>query len=964
MVTDAPLSNGTPAEMPESGGTDNSGHRRNSTEPDPQALVIESLRSQVQDLFSQVTQLNNKLVQSYDRVSMLEDDLHIASSNIRSSSLKISQLELERSQHLSALNTGLLVEKSQVTAELTRLMEKATEEASQRGQAENARADIEKDLDDLSASLFSQANAMVAEARLARAISERKVEHAELALKGAEDAVATMQQKLQTLQEEKEVSDRQAEDMRIIMGKGKWVQRNTLNGASVSVPRLFSSHLPYQEFLLFVAHLRSIHLSSPTPPAMSTLLPLPFLARLLTEDSYVFLSSLFFVQMLTSLCLYLSDPTVRLDLAPSLNWLSRRSVLAAIHNSQLIIEPVSTTTLMNELMSPSSSSFTIPTTSNTLPIIPCALCGIPIFPDIQSNQPAHTRSISHPLTLSRSWSSTGSHSSTASWSTSSIFKSYTPTSLSVHSQLTPSSQSRGSSQALPIQQVHIFRLSVTSTPTQAVSVPASRPLTTSTSPSYSQSTSKHISPQPTQSRSQSTVYPLCANGWCLTRLRATCSLWAFIRTGVVDKVWEEEVPTPPAPAPSTLNGRGKDTKANKAASDKPPVPPRRRGLWSMASVLSERAASWGEGDKSKEKNKDKTPLPPPPSHPSAKHTHSPPSAVPPPLPKRSEGRGRNLPPEHTPAVIPAQPPPVNGATKVDEPRKSDEEASDLNLERPSIPTNDSTSPIPVAESDDGFATPTEDLASVSEQASPPRPVADVSTTQQVPELHPESPTPPPPPPLPTPQVAATVVESLPTASPAPPPLPRRAAARNRGAPSYISPPGPHATTTVAAAQTSPPAVVETEQAAADSSTGAPAAPSSAQPEAPTEGNPSTVPIPSELASAPDVAPGGESSETSNSQDGIGGNRGDEVLAPESQQQPMPTIAVSNEHTADSANGVVSETRGEAHVNESDRENAKGDNVENENTEVYIGDATWEERTWKELVKMRETLFWARVGCLR
>ena len=47
-----------------------------------------------------------------------------------------------------------------------------------------------------------------------------------------------------------------------------------------------------------------------------------------------------------------------------------------------------------------------------------------------------------------------------------------------------------------------------------------------------------------------------------------------------------------------------------------------------------------------------------------------------------------------------------------------------------------------------------------------------------------------------------------------------------------------------------------------------------------------------------------------------------------------------------------------------QENAKVDNVENENTEVYIGDATWEERTWKELVKMRETLFWARVGCLR
>jgi chromosome segregation ATPase len=178
-------------------------HQRNGTDPDAQAMVISSLRSQIQDLFSQVTQLNSKLVKSYDRVSDLEDDLHVASSNLRSSSLKISQLELERTQHLSALNTGLLVEKSHVTAELTRLMEKATEEAAQRGQAESARADIEKDLDDLSASLFGQANTMVAEARYGKALSERKVEEAERALKGAEEAVGIMQQQMQTLQAEK-----------------------------------------------------------------------------------------------------------------------------------------------------------------------------------------------------------------------------------------------------------------------------------------------------------------------------------------------------------------------------------------------------------------------------------------------------------------------------------------------------------------------------------------------------------------------------------------------------------------------------------------------------------------------------------------------------------------------------------------------------------------------------------------
>jgi len=253
---------------------------------DAQQMVITSLRAQIQDLVGQVTQLNNKLVKSYDRVSDLEDELHIGAAHLRNSSIKISQLELERSQHISALSTGLLVEKTHVTSELTRLMEKATDEAAQRGQAESARAAIEKDLDDLSASLFNQANTMVAEARYARHLSERKTEEAENALKGAEEAVSVMQQQLQELRQEKELAEMRARDIQASAGKTQWVEQR--DGVNITRSlRLLSSHSPYQEFLLFAAHLRSIHTSTPQLPSMSTLLTLPFLQRLLTEDSYV-----------------------------------------------------------------------------------------------------------------------------------------------------------------------------------------------------------------------------------------------------------------------------------------------------------------------------------------------------------------------------------------------------------------------------------------------------------------------------------------------------------------------------------------------------------------------------------------------------------------------------------------------------------------------------------------------------
>jgi hypothetical protein len=258
------------------------GRRRQSIDRDAQSQMIDSLREQVQDLFTQVTQLNNKLVKSYNRVSDLEDELHDTSQNFRTSSVKISQLELERTTHLSALNTGLLVEREQVTAELTRLMEKATDEAARRGQAESARAEIEKELDDLSAGLFHQANSMVAEARFARAQSERKADEAERSLKETEELVRLMQQQMQDLQEHKERAERKTQES----SSSSWITTSPPMAQAQSL-HFLGSHVPYQEFVAFLAHLRAIRPSSSQPPVMSALLQLPFLARLVTEDTYV-----------------------------------------------------------------------------------------------------------------------------------------------------------------------------------------------------------------------------------------------------------------------------------------------------------------------------------------------------------------------------------------------------------------------------------------------------------------------------------------------------------------------------------------------------------------------------------------------------------------------------------------------------------------------------------------------------
>ncbi|KAL1949096.1 hypothetical protein VTO73DRAFT_10902 [Trametes versicolor] len=896
-----------------------------NSDPDAQAMVIESLRAQVQDLFSQVTQLNNKLVRSYDRVSDLEDELHVTSSNLRQTTLKISQLELERTQHLSALSTGLLVEKSHVTTELNRLMERATEEAARRGQAESARHEIEQELDDLSAGLFNQANTMVAEARMAAARSARKLEETETALRGAEEIVGVLQAQMQALQAEKEQADVRVEEMRGRMGKGKWVDRSP-DGGRPHRQRLLSTHVPYHEFLVFISHLRAIRPASAQPPAMSTLLPLPLLARLVAEDS---------------------DPTVRLDLAPSLNWLSRRSVLAAIHNGQLTVEPMQFATLLEELAPPS-----IPASSHNTHIV-CALCGIPIYSN-SSDSPATT-----PTTPNAARS--GSQS--ASWSTA-LFKNVRAGDITLPTSFT--GNGRHSAQfaltsSEPPSQVYIFRLEGTSS-----GLPVSLPLSTQ--------------PPGTPTR-QSTIYPLCTSGWCLARLRMTCSLWAFVRTGIVEKVWEEPPFTDrPNPAQIAMNGVDKKHDGMNGVGPAPAIPPRRSkiglgSIWgSMQRSLSGTREPEKDAAKPREPPKDdvrpklpprdpsrKSLPPPPPVHPSIA-SHAPTKSVggqvhsvpPPPLPRRNKGRDTTpAVPEPEPKLAEAEAP--NGQaqpadeTSAVEPRASTEEQP---KEAPAPPTTELLVPptqVSRTESQDSFTTPTEELAppfSVS-----PAPTAVPLPPSQAPSPEPQETEQPPsetaetgtpseatPAPTPAPAVPPTVTDDKPpsrTASPVPPPLPRRAAARAR--PSSVS--VPQAAGEAKAAPAEPAAQASegeaTVESGADASVPALAEGATAQPELP-------VPVTQEP----------------------------EPIAPESEAVEPPAQADVPVVSAD----AKSEEKHEPQVNgdsvlptpESD---AKDEPVEaevekeKEDEGLYVGDATWEERTYKELVRLREEMFWARVGAV-
>lgn len=99
------------------------------------------------------------------------------------------------------------------------------------------------------------------------------------------------------------------------------------------------------------------------------------------------------------------DFTVRLDLAPSLNWLSRPSVISTIHSGELSIEPMPTIALLQEL-NPSS----IPGQPHNAHVN-CALYGVTIIsPSSASGSSSPVSSTfpppdSHRPGLNKTWSS-------------------------------------------------------------------------------------------------------------------------------------------------------------------------------------------------------------------------------------------------------------------------------------------------------------------------------------------------------------------------------------------------------------------------------------------------------------------------------------------------------------------------------------------------------------------------------
>ena len=662
------------------------------------------------------------------------------------------------------------------------------------------------------------------------------------------------------------------------------------------------------------------------------------------------------------------DPTLRLDIAPSLNWLTRRSVLSAIHSGQLIVEPVASQrlhldpSLATSILSPSS-----------IHDLTCGLCGKLLYPiSVDSSRPRP-----HPT-----------HTSSGSWvSTSRFIKSQLSTSSSPTT--TPSVDFPDSAIIPP--QTYVFRLALPSTP----------------------------SIQGNGLQKGTPMYPLCHDGFCLTRLRSTCELWHFVRISLIEHVWNEPRALPPkhprSHSASLVNGY---TSVSESPTGSPPpsLPARRNvaarvgNLWGMGLGALSREKSVSRGatpppePEMMEKVLEKRRVPPPYTHTST-----------PSLPRRESIEGGAspkppLPPRRRPTTE-VQPSPqkfVRDMTpEPDTPTKDGGtrqnlfgSESDTPSENPAIleeadstVISDSATVIakpensglltPRSEHSEGFKTPPEHehgnsipstqfpslsdpvldpthLLAVNTQLPVSRPISQIvdgdAVREQLEQAPPStvpasedadpSPSPekskvPGTPPVPAPSPSPLLVTN--TSPRPPPPLPRRAATRERPMSMFK------------------PAVDNGSVGTSSSAPLAPVVDAEVINREPTLVEEVEVDKKSEELSAPtpglDVSGPTTAAGQNGVDDHVSSHRADSLFS-ENSEYPS---AVNPTVQADipSVNG----DEGDAGKLMSDSIVPNAQSTSSPTT-VGGGEAnseTWEEKRWKELVRLREDMFWARIG---
>lgn len=357
------------------------------------------------DLSNEVSTLSDKLVSAIEHNSTLDEQLSQTRRELQESKKRIAQLEAEAKEHEDRLANGELMSKHGAEELNGKLSAELVEEKRQRNLIQQEKRGIESELETLTASLFDEANKMVASANMERDAVEKKNQQLRDQIKDGEAVIASQTEQLTELKllmqqigsdHRKELQSprsslapsspgiaREESDLARLL-EAMNLSPATGDDADIAPsPSTSLTHLlrpacrtdipAYEDFknLIATSHFRSHNPShapsragsgsygglnvmglsfannsnsnlptasqtnsklanSPaipgafSPSADPAKGPTPlkdtrFFKRILSEDV---------------------EPTLRLDLSPTISWLNRRSILAALAESSLIVEPI------------------------------------------------------------------------------------------------------------------------------------------------------------------------------------------------------------------------------------------------------------------------------------------------------------------------------------------------------------------------------------------------------------------------------------------------------------------------------------------------------------------------------------------------------------------------------------------------------------------------------------------------
>lgn len=364
------------------------------------------------DLSNEVATLSDKLIQAINNQTVLDDTLAETRQELEGAKSRLRQLEEENRRYREEVSAGILLRKDDVDVARTKLEKELDDERTKRIVVEKEKKSIEQELETLTAALFEEANKMVAAAKQEREVVEQRnkqlhsqILDTEALLASHQEQLAELKSVMQHMNVDREESESQTDPSTAPTSPGTQQQDGinrlmeamnlsptTPGSGDISpAPSTSFSHLiksvcrtditAYEDFHallqmsstskppsrvgsgsysgLNVLGLGSLaasynspqhqhHSSAPAPSTPSQLSPsssssnsphLPlketrFYKRVLTEDI---------------------EPTLRLDTAPGISWLTRRSVLSSICDGGLVVEPTPAIVLKYPL--------------------PCSLCG-------------------------------------------------------------------------------------------------------------------------------------------------------------------------------------------------------------------------------------------------------------------------------------------------------------------------------------------------------------------------------------------------------------------------------------------------------------------------------------------------------------------------------------------------------------------------------------------------------------